>query len=146
MATIFTKIIRRELPGQIVWEDDAFAAIMDINPVSAGHLLVIPKREEDSLFSLPTEEYVQLWELVRWLEGPLRRAIGSPRIGIAVEGFSVPHVHIHMVPVYQGGDLDPNRGQKATIEELCILAGRIRNEIEVEAEQDAPSDGDKHPV
>lgn len=135
MASIFTKIIARELPAQVVWEDDAVIVIMDVNPVHEGHLLVIPKREEDSIFSLSPAEYHRLWHVVRCLEGPLRRAIDSPRIGIAVEGFGVPHVHIHMVPVFRGGDLDPNRAKTTSDEVLASAAARIRSEIKSEPNQ-----------
>jgi histidine triad (HIT) family protein len=132
MSSIFTRIIHRELPAEIVWEDTSFIVIMDVNPVSEGHLLVIPKIEEDSIFSLPNDTYDQIWNLVRWLEKPLLRAIGCPRIGIAVEGYGVPHVHVHMVPVYRAGDLDPHRARKATEEELREISGRVRSEIEKE--------------
>lgn len=69
---------------------------------------------------------------MRWLEAPLRRAIGSPRIGIAVEGFGVPHVHIHKVPVYRGGDLDPHRAKKSAADMLAGVAARIKDEIREE--------------
>lgn len=130
MSSVFTRIIDRELPAEIVWEDVDFIAIMDANPISEGHLLVIPKVEEDSIFDLPTDTYRRIWDLVRWLEKPLLRATGGPRIGVAVEGFGVPHAHIHMVPVYRGGDLDPHRARKASKEELAEIARRIRLEID----------------
>ncbi len=129
MSSVFTRIIHRELPAEIVWEDAEFIAIMDANPMSDGHLLVIPKVEQDSIFGLPPDRYRRIWNLVRWLEKPLLRAIGCPRIGIAVEGFGVPHAHIHMVPLYHGGDLDPHRARKAPKEALAEAARRIRSEI-----------------
>jgi diadenosine tetraphosphate (Ap4A) HIT family hydrolase len=68
-------------------------------------------------------------KIVRSLEAPLRRAIGAPRIGLAFEGFGVAHAHLHLIPVYRRGDLDPRRATTAAFEDLRPIAERIRNEI-----------------
>jgi histidine triad (HIT) family protein len=129
MTSIFTRIARKELPAHIVWEDAEFMALMAIKPVSSGHLLLAPKELVDSIYNLTERAYYRLWQIVRFLEAPLRRAIGAPRIGIAFEGFDVAHAHVHLIPVYRLGDLDPHRATQATLEGLQPIAEQIRAEI-----------------
>ncbi|SHI15060.1 HIT family protein [Ferrimonas marina] len=112
MSTVFTQIINRELPGRIVYEDDdAFCILPRGHFVNPGHMLVIPKAEVDYIFDLDDETYHQLWALSKKLAGPLKALTGANRIGIAVEGFSVPHVHIHLCPLYDEADLSPHRNE-----------------------------------
>lgn len=99
-----------------------------------GHLLLVPKQQVESIYQLPDEAYYRLWQIVRFLEAPLRRAIDAPRIGLAFEGFGVPHAHLHLIPVYRRGDLDPRRAKPAAFEDLRPIAERIRNEIAGEPE------------
>jgi histidine triad (HIT) family protein len=129
MTSIFTRIARKELPAHIVWEDAEFMALMALAPISSGHLLLAPKAEVDTIYNLTERAYYRLWQIVKCLEAPLRRAIGAPRIGIAFEGFGVAHAHIHLVPVYRRGDLDPRRATQAAFEDLRPIAERIRAEI-----------------
>ncbi len=132
MASIFTKIIQRQSPGYIVWENKHFAALLDINPVNPGHTLVIPRQEVDSIFDLDEQSYSGLWNSVRYLQPYLQKATVARRIGIAVEGFGVPHVHIHMVPVNNGGELDPHRAKKASPEELENMRLQIVRQLQAE--------------
>jgi histidine triad (HIT) family protein len=127
MDTLFTRIIKRELPAEIVWEDSNFIAIMDIGPINPGHILLIPKVEVDSVFDLPDRVFQRLWNVARWLQGPLCKATDSKRVAIAVEGFTVPHAHVHLVPVNNANELDPKRAKKADAHELNIMAVRIRS-------------------
>jgi len=127
MDTLFTRIIKRELPAEIVWEDGDFIAIMDISPINPGHLLLIPKIEIDSIFDLPDSVFRRLWDITRWLQEPLRKATQSNRVAIAVEGFTIPHAHVHLVPVNGANELDPKRAKKAGVAELNIVATRIRS-------------------
>jgi histidine triad (HIT) family protein len=124
--SIFTKIVRGEVPAHRVWEDEEFLAFLDTRPVRPGHVLLIPKREVDYVFDLPGELYARLWERARRLAGALREATGAARIGIAVEGLSVPHVHVHLVPVSRPGDLDPSKQRPVPDEELARMAEAIR--------------------
>jgi histidine triad (HIT) family protein len=129
MTSIFTRIARKELPAHVVWEDAEFMALLALQPVSSGHLLLVPKQQVDSIYNLPEKAYYRLWQIVRFLEAPLRRAIGAPRIGLAFEGFGVAHAHLHLIPVYRRGDLDPRRATTAAFEDLRPIAERIRAEI-----------------
>lgn len=106
MASIFTKIINRELPGYIVAEDENHIAILDIFPVKEGHTLVIPKREVDYLFDLSSEEVSSLFAFAQKVARAIEAEIPCRRIGVAVVGLEVPHAHVHLVPLNTVTDLD----------------------------------------
>ena len=124
MATLFTKIINREIPAEIVFENDDFIAFLDINPQMPGHTLVCPKKEVDSLFDLDGKTYHALWDMVKYLEKPLLRAMNAKRIVLEVVGFEIPHVHVHMIPMNSLGE---GRSNKATSEELKEVGEKIRS-------------------
>jgi histidine triad (HIT) family protein len=98
MASIFTRIVRGEIPADKVYEDDDHLAFLDVQPRRPGHTLVIPKREVAYLFDLPPDAYDALWRVVRRVEAGLRAATRCRRVCLAVIGFEVPHVHVHLVP------------------------------------------------
>ena len=129
MASVFSRILSGELPGQIVWQDEDFAALLDINPINPGHVLLVPKLEIESIFEWPAPLYQRAWEIVRWLEPVLRRVTGAPKLGVAVEGFGVVHAHIHLVPVFAGNQLDPNRAKAASQSELSQMRLQIMREL-----------------
>ena len=104
MASIFTQIILGNIPSYRVYEDDEVYAFLDINPIQAGHTLVIPKREVDYLFDLSEAEYTGLWLAVRKIEAELKRATGCQRIVLMVVGYEVPHAHIHLIPTNELAD------------------------------------------
>jgi histidine triad (HIT) family protein len=130
MASIFSKIIAGEAPAYKLWEDDEFLAFLDINPVNPGHTLLIPKIEIDYLFDLPEPLYQRAWQHVRWLSPKIRSAMQCRKIGVAVEGFSVAHAHIHLIPVNAHGELSPHRSRAASVSELLDTQQRILLEIE----------------
>lgn len=106
MATIFTKIINREIPSYTIAEDDKFYAFLDINPLAKGHTLVIPKKEVDYIFDLEDEEYKELWAFAKKVAKKIEKVIPCERIGIAVIGLEVPHTHIHLVPINNVSDIN----------------------------------------
>jgi len=99
MASIFTKIINREIPGHIVAEDNNHIAILDINPNAEGHTLCIPKKETNKIFDLSETEYIALMLFTRKVATALEKVVPCERIGISVIGLEVPHVHIHLIPL-----------------------------------------------
>lgn len=99
MASIFTKIINREIPGHIITEDDSHIAILDINPNAKGHTLCIPKKEVNKIFDLDEQEYLDLMAFSRKVAIALEKAIPCERIGVSVIGLEVPHVHVHLIPL-----------------------------------------------
>ena len=105
MASIFTKIIAREIPGHIIHEDEHHIAILDINPNAAGHTLCIPKKEVNKLFDLSESEYLDLMLFSRRMAIALEKAITCKRIGVSVIGLEVPHVHVHLIPLQTMDDI-----------------------------------------
>ena len=106
MASIFSRIIQGEIPCYKIAEDDRFFAFLDINPVSKGHTLVVPKQETDYLFNIEDEELGQMMVFAKKVAKAIEKAIPCKRIAVAVIGLEVPHAHIHLVPITREGDLD----------------------------------------
>jgi len=99
MSTIFTKIINGEIPSYKVAENDYFYAFLDVNPNAKGHTLVVPKKEANKLFELDEETYNSLMRFSRKIAIALEKTIPCKRIGMAVIGLEVPHVHVHLIPL-----------------------------------------------
>lgn len=107
MPTIFTKIGRGEIPSYKVAESEDFYAFLDINPLAAGHTLVIPKhREDDYVFNLDDQTYAGLMAFAKKVATAMKAAIPCKRIGVAVLGMEVPHTHIHLIPLQSEKDMD----------------------------------------
>ena len=107
MATIFSRIASGEIPSYKVAENEDFYAFLDINPLSPGHTLVIPRKvEDDYIFNLDQETYAGLWAFARKVAVAIKAAVPCKRVGVAVLGMEVPHTHIHLVPLQTEGDLD----------------------------------------
>lgn len=132
MATIFTKIARREIPSFKVAENDEFYAFLDINPLAKGHTLVIPKNiEDDYIFNLDEKTYEGLWAFARKVAAALKLAVPCKRIGVAVLGMEVPHTHIHLVPLQTEGDMDFRKEKlHLSAEENQAVANAILKEYE----------------
>lgn len=106
MASIFSRIIAGEIPSYKVAEDAHHYAFLDINPLSEGHTLVVPKREVDYIFDLSDEEYAALQLFAKRVASAVEKAVNCKRIATAVIGLEVPHAHIHLVPINSEGDMD----------------------------------------
>ena len=107
MATIFSRIASGEIPSYKVAESEDFYAFLDINPLSPGHTLVIPRKvEDDYIFNLDEETYAGLWAFARKVAVAIKAAVPCKRVGVAVLGMEVPHTHIHLVHLQTEGDLD----------------------------------------
>jgi histidine triad (HIT) family protein len=128
MATIFTKIIRGELPCYKIAEDEHHFAFLDINPASTGHTLVIPKDEIDYIFDLPEERLKSLIAFAKPIAMAIDKAMGCIRTGIVVEGLEVPHAHIHLIPIYDKHQ-NFSLGKKAnlSVAEMEETAKKIRS-------------------
>ncbi len=126
MPTIFTRIIQGEIPSYKVAENDQFYAFLDINPVQKGHVLLIPKLEQDYIFGLPDELLADMLPMAKRLARAIEAVVPCKRVGMAVIGLEVPHAHIHLIPISQEGDMD--FGHKLIdipAEEMQTLATRI---------------------
>lgn len=132
MPTIFTKIAKGEIPSYKVAENDDFYAFLDINPLSQGHTLVIPKNvEDDYIFHLDTDTYMGLCAFARKVALAIGKAIPCKRVGVAVLGMEVPHTHIHLVPLNSEADLDFRKKKlELSPEEFKSIASTISAEYE----------------
>ncbi len=106
MASIFTRISNGEIPSYKVAEDDNYYAFLDINPLSKGHTLVIPKKEVDYIFDLDEETYLGLMAFAKRVAAAIEKSVTCERIGIAVIGLEVPHAHVHLAPINSVHDLN----------------------------------------
>jgi histidine triad (HIT) family protein len=106
MDSIFTKIINREIPSYAVAEDDRFMAFLDINPLSVGHTLIVPKEEVDYFFDVDEDTLAAMMVFARRLAIAIKKAVKCKRVGVAVIGFEVPHAHLHLVPMNGMGDIN----------------------------------------
>ncbi len=128
MASLFTKIINRELPGHIVAESDNYIAFLDINPLVEGHVLVVPKKEVDYIFDLEDDVYTGLQLFAKSVAKALKMVVDCKRIGVAVIGLEVPHVHIHLVPMNKMDDINFNKTKlNPSEEELKNMADKIKS-------------------
>jgi histidine triad (HIT) family protein len=109
MATIFTKIIKGEIPCYKIAENEQFLAFLDINPLTKGHALVIPKVEIDYIFDLKDEMLTEMIVFAKKVALQVEKAIPCRRMGVAVIGLEVPHAHIHLVPLNQMEDINFSR-------------------------------------
>lgn len=99
MSSIFTKIIKGEIPSYKIAENEYCFAFLDINPNAKGHTLCVPKQEVDKLFDLNPEDYQQLMDFSYKIAQAMEKAIDCNRVGMAVVGLEVPHAHIHLIPI-----------------------------------------------
>jgi histidine triad (HIT) family protein len=130
MATVFSKIISREIPAYIVYEDEICIAFLDVFPLKRGHLLLVPKQEIDYLFDLPSDVYKHLMAKCYDLAKALKSAFACKKIGIAVVGFEVPHAHIHLVPMDNMHDLNfSNQKLNFSNEEFEIIKVEIKAKL-----------------
>lgn len=129
MSSVFSRIVAGEIPCYRVWEDESFLAFLDIHPVQAGQVLLIPKQEIDSPFDMEDDLYVRYLLAAKRLVGPLRRAMGSLKVALVIEGLEVPHAHIKLIPISQAGDLEASLIRSPASEELSGIAERIRSEL-----------------
>jgi histidine triad (HIT) family protein len=127
MASIFSKIVKGEVPAHIVAETDHYLAFLDIMPLHPGHTLVIPKDEVDYILDLDDELYMGLWLFAKHVAKAIEKAIPCERIGFAVVGLEVPHAHIHVIPIHSVEDISFNKPRsRASDEELAKIAESIR--------------------
>ena len=106
MSSIFSKIVRGEIPSYKIAEDEHYLAFLDIFPLAVGHVLVIPKNETDSIFDLNDQEYRGLWLFAKKISKAIEKTIPCKRVGVSVIGLEVPHAHIHLIPLQSVEDIN----------------------------------------
>lgn len=131
MSSIFSKIVAGEIPSYTIAEDDQYFAFLDINPLSLGHCLVIPKKETDYIFDITDAEYQGLWLFAKKVAQAMKEVIPCEKIGVAVLGLEVPHAHIHLVPINGIYDIDFSKPKlKLTPREFVDIQQKIKSALE----------------
>ncbi|MGA1077479.1 MAG: HIT family protein [Nitriliruptoraceae bacterium] len=127
MPSLFTRIIAGELPGRFVWRDDVVVAFLTIEPIRPGHVLVVPRAEVDHWVDLEPATWARVAEVARHVGLAVRDAMGGARVGQMIAGFEVPHVHVHVFPAEDLGDLSFDRVDRSPDPaDLDDAADRIR--------------------
>lgn len=129
--TIFSKIIAGEIPSYKVAEDENFYAFLDINPMTKGHTLIVPKKtEENYIFHLDDDTYISLMKFSKKVAQAIEKAMPCKRIGVAVIGMEVPHAHVHLIPINKESEMNfSNPKLKLTADEMADIASKISREF-----------------
>ena len=130
MSTIFTKIINRKIPAYIISENNKFIAFLDINPLSIGHTLVVPKKEIDYFFDLDEDFLTEILLFSKKISKAIKKVTRCNRVGLSVIGLEVPHAHLHLVPLNEMNDIDFSK-KKISLKdsELNDVCKKIQSEI-----------------
>ncbi|MCU0428568.1 MAG: HIT family protein [Cytophagaceae bacterium] len=127
MSTIFSRIIKGEIPCHKIAENDHYLAFLDVSPLAEGHTLVIPKKEVDYIFDMEDQELAGLHVFAKQVATQLKKAVPCKKIGVAVIGLEVPHAHVHLIPLQTVQDINFSRPKLSpTQEELKTTAEKIR--------------------
>jgi histidine triad (HIT) family protein len=130
MPSIFSRIIKGEIPGYKVAEDDRFYAFLDINPLKAGHTLVVPKHETDYIFDLSDEQVAGIFVFSKKVAKAIKEAFPCNRVAVIVLGLEVPHAHIHLIPMDKMEDANfRNPKLKFSAEEFKEMAAKISSRM-----------------
>jgi len=129
MASIFTKIVKGEIPCYKVAETEDFLAFLDVNPNAKGHTLCIPKQEVDKIFDLDETTYNGLMSFSRKVALALEKTVPCKRVGVSVIGLEVPHAHVHLIPLQSMADAQFIQKEKLTTEEFVALAKAISSNL-----------------
>ena len=130
MPSIFTKIIAGEIPGRILWDDDQCFAMLDIRPLHAGHVLVIPRAEVDHWIDLEPQTTAHLMKVAQIIGVAQQSVVTCERIGLMIAGFEVPHTHVHVVPLDSMANLDfRNADTRPLADQLDAIAEQLRTAL-----------------
>lgn len=137
MASVFTLIMAGKIPGNFVWKDDKAIAILTIQPIRQGHVLVIPREEIDQWSDLPLDLAAHLMQVSHKIANALKVAYPATRIGLMIAGLEVPHTHIHLVPMDSMKDLSFEYAKNADGDVLKQTAEKIRSALQAQGHREA---------
>lgn len=126
MSTIFTKIVNGEIPAHKVYEDDFTLAFLDIRPIQTGQVLVITKQEFESFEELPEDIYLALMKTVQKVAKKIKAELKPLKVGVIIEGFEVPHVHVKLLPINSEEELRNTTPSSPSDDELAAMADKLK--------------------
>ena len=130
MSTIFTKIIKKEIPAHIIFEDKYFISFLDINPLTMGHALVVPKIEVDNIFDLEVKYLNKILVFSKKIANAIEKSTHCSRVGLKVVGLEVPHAHIHLIPFINEKEMDfMNKRLKLDESDFNSLLTKIKDKL-----------------
>jgi histidine triad (HIT) family protein len=129
MSSIFTKIVNGEIPCYKIAEDENYLAFLDVNPNAKGHTLCIPKQEINKIFDMEEEHYLGLMKFSRKVAKALEKSVECKRIGVAVVGLEVPHVHVHLIPLQDMDDMRFQRKVALSKEEFEAIVASVQSNL-----------------
>lgn len=129
MATVFTKIITGEFPGLFAWSDEKCVVFASIDPITEGHLLVVPREEIPAFTQAPEDLFAHLMKVAAIIGRAQEKAFDAPRAGVIIAGFEVPHLHVHVTPIHGEGDLSFANAKRADTEALKVAVEKVRAEL-----------------
>ena len=129
MTTLFTRILNGEIPCHKICEDKDYFAFLDIRPINPGHTLVIPKKEINYIFDVDDQLLGGLMVYAKKVAVAIKKAFPCEKVGVMVAGIEVPHVHIHLIPIFKVADLNFANAKPASNEDLAKVAEKIRKYI-----------------
>ena len=129
MSSIFTKIVNGEIPCYKIAEDENYLAFLDVNPNAKGHTLCIPKQEINKIFDMEEEHYLGLMKFSRKVAKALEKSVECKRIGVAVVGLEVPHVHVHLIPLQDMDDMRFQRKVALSKEEFEEIVTSVQSNL-----------------
>ena len=127
MPSLFTKIVKGEIPCHKILEDENYLAFLDIRPINPGHTLVISKKEIDYIFDIDDKLLSGMIIFAKKVAGMIRKSVPCQRIGVMVAGIEVPHAHIHLIPIFGVKDLNFANAKPTPNEELAKVAEKVRS-------------------
>ena len=122
---LFCKIAHHEIPSHKIWDDKEHHAFLDINPINPGHTLVVPKNHTDYIFDIEDAALSSLFLASKKVATQLKEKLSCERVGVIVEGFAVPHAHVHLVPINEGSELNPHNAKPTSQEELLMMRSKL---------------------
>lgn len=129
MASVFTKIINKELPSYTVYEDEKVIAFLALGQINLGHCLVVPKEEVDHFFDIEDESYKQVFMVAKKISKAIKKATECRRVGVAIQGFEVAHAHVHLIPLNSADEFSFSNQKERSSEDMKMILEKIREEM-----------------